>query len=39
MRKLLILCAACVPLLLGLFTSAVAFEKKVVLADCFTATW
>jgi hypothetical protein len=29
----------CLPLLVGFFSTAVAFEKKVSLSECFTATW
>jgi hypothetical protein len=39
MRKAAVLLLLCAPLLLGLASSAVAFEKKVVLAELFTATW
>jgi hypothetical protein len=39
MRRAMILFLACVPLLFGLFSTAVAWEKKVVLSELFTATW
>ena len=39
MRKVLILFLVCLPLLFGLFSSAAAFNHKVSLSECFTATW
>jgi hypothetical protein len=39
MRGFKILSLAMLPLLLAATTSLVAFEKKVTLSECFTATW
>ncbi len=40
MRRASILFLACIPLVFGMFSSAaMAFEKKVVLAEAFVATW
>jgi hypothetical protein len=39
MRRASLLFLVCVPLIFGLFSSAMAFEKKVVLNEAFIATW
>jgi hypothetical protein len=39
MRRAMILFFVCMPLLFGFSTMAMAFDKKVTMSECFTATW